>query len=132
MILELPPHRFERIADRDIHIRVCVMFIRLAARDELAVRNGHINADVVLIALLVMPVPAFDHDATAGDAIVEFLQIFSVFANPGLDRLRAREISERDLQRYLHGFRVSLLSQRQGAWERDNHCQEYTASVPAP
>ena len=87
MIFQPPARGVEGIADRDIHILVCVMRVRRPADDQFAARNFRVHADMIEISLMMMPVELLDHDTAAHHPIVELFEPFSVFSNIGIDGL---------------------------------------------
>jgi hypothetical protein len=102
MVLQLPPHRVEAVLDGDIDVFMCVVLGRIAFHHDLLAGNLEVDPDVIEISVLSTIGPLDDH-STAHDSIEEALQLFGAFANPGLDRRRGVEISERNLKPSRHG-----------------------------
>jgi hypothetical protein len=75
MILELPAHRIEAIADRDIDVFMGMVLGRIALHDDLLARNLEIDANVEKAALAMEPAGGLDDDATANDAAMELLEL---------------------------------------------------------
>lgn len=100
-VLELALHRVEGVADRDVDVGVGVVLVGLAAGDQLVARHLEVDADVEMLALLVVAVQQLDRDPAAHDAAVEAAQLLDLFPDPVLDRVRTLEVAEGDLQRQL-------------------------------
>lgn len=79
MVRELAPGRAKGVGDG--HVRV---FVVDATRRDLATRDGQIDLDLEVVALLVMVVGLFDDDRAALDAPVHVLEA----GGPALDRRR--------------------------------------------
>lgn len=86
MVFKPAPHRVERVANRHMNVLVRVMLRRLAAHDDFISRHLHVDAHVIEIALMVMPMMFLDDDATADDAVEEFIEFVRTLAHFRLDR----------------------------------------------
>jgi hypothetical protein len=80
-----------------------MVLVRFAARDDLAVRHGQIDANVVVIAVAMMPVQSLHGDAAGHDVVVVLFELVRAPPDPGLDGLGTVEVSEGNLQGELHG-----------------------------
>src|SRR6185312_7251835 len=94
--------RVERIAHRDQNVLMGVMFRGIAFDDNLAVRNRQRHAQMIELALPMLPRARFDGDAARHDPRKEFFQLGDALADMTLDRGRRRHMAKGDLQRDLH------------------------------
>ncbi len=74
MILQPAARCIERIPDRDMQILMRVVFTRLTIDHDFSARNRKIHADMVDIALPMMPMPRLKGDPAGADPIGELLQ----------------------------------------------------------
>jgi hypothetical protein len=97
-VLELSSHRIEGISQSHIHIRISMVLIGLAACDQLVPWHLQVNANVKVVALLVMAMKLFNGHAAAVDAWVEMPKLVDFVANPSFHGIRGIELAKNDLQ----------------------------------
>ena len=102
MILEQPPRRVERVADRDMDILMRVPRRRVATDDDLPAGDRQVDAHAEQVSLLVAAVAALDDNAAADDAVEEPLEFCGAPANSRLQCRRGSHVPKRDLKRELH------------------------------
>ena len=102
-ILEPSRERVEGIAHGDFDVLVRVVLRGVAVHRDLAAGNLEVDADLVELALAVMPVRRAHHDAAAHDAAVEAFEPFGKLADTRPHRGRGLHVAERDLDRNRHG-----------------------------
>lgn len=97
ILFELTLGRIEGIAQRNVKIFVSLFVVMIATYDDVLVRNGEIDPDMIEITLMLMPMFGFHGDFAADDVVAELLQLRHFFANFGLDGIRVRKAPERNL-----------------------------------
>jgi hypothetical protein len=97
IVLELAPHRPERIAQRDegIHVRGRSA-ARMANSDHL-VGKTDIDVEVIQGAVPVVTRRRRDDDVAVGNARIEFLETRHQSSDSALERRRVVEVTESDL-----------------------------------
>jgi len=98
VFLDLATHGVKGIANGNINVAVSAMLVRFTACHQFPLRHLDVDADVVMIALVMVPVQGFYRDTATHDVLVKISQLFCTLANLGLDSLRALQITESDLQ----------------------------------
>ena len=102
MVLELPAHRIEAIADRDVDVFMGMVLGRIALHDDLLARNLEIDTNMKKAALAMAPAGGLDDDATADDPVMELLELRDTLAYLRLHCRRRVNMAERDLKQRLH------------------------------
>jgi hypothetical protein len=101
-ILELPPRRVERIADRHIHILVGMVLRRVAPHHDLVTWDLDVDAEMENSSLAMMAMSGLDNDAAAHDSPVKAIKLVDAIADMSLDRVGSFHAAKRDLRRELH------------------------------
>src|SRR5690606_12882016 len=88
VVLELARGCLEGVPDGDVHVLVRGVVAVRPADDELAVGHVQIDAHLVQVTLVLMPVRALDGDVARRDVRLEALELRCLGADPRLDRFR--------------------------------------------
>ena len=115
-LLDLVLHLVEGLLDHHGEIAIGKAPGRFAFDHQLGARHLEVDADLVRVALLVMPVGLVDDHATAHDPIVNALQARGRFLDGTLDHPGMGKVMERDLKRSVHGR--SLARDDRGGWDQ--------------
>lgn len=102
MILESTLYGIESVADGDIDVLMGVMFMGFAIDHDFGPGNREIDADVVKLSLVMVPMRRLDDDMASGDTIEELFEPFHPLADPGFHRIGGWDIAKRNLQRNLN------------------------------
>jgi len=97
VVLELPPHRIERIAYRDIHIRIPVVLVGLAVRHERVAGYRYFNSHVILIACRAVPMGFSDRNTAGEDGVEKSFKLLSTRAHFACDCIGFLDVLECDL-----------------------------------
>src|SRR5688572_266997 len=81
VILELPAHRLERVADRDVNVAVGVMFIRTPRSDKVLSWDRDLHANAIVVAPGVMTMRPFDGNVARLNAVEKPLELLRAIAN---------------------------------------------------
>src|SRR6516164_5815349 len=100
MVFELPPRRVERIANGDIDILVRMVERPGMADKHVLARHADVDANVVELALMVVPVGRLDHDLATDNPVMELFELGGLLPNPRLDCGRRLHALKSNLQGY--------------------------------
>jgi hypothetical protein len=92
---------FERLVDRRVQVLLLEVRGRVLPYDELAPGDGEIDPAVVPLAVLMMPVGRFDHDAARDNPVEDVAELGGAPRDVRLDRVRVAHVAEGDLE--VHG-----------------------------
>src|SRR5512144_1399978 len=101
MVFELPPRSIEGIANGDIDILVRMVQRPGMADEDVLPRHADVDADIVELALVVMPVGRLDDDLATDNPVMEVLEFGGLLADPRLDCGRRFHAVKGNLQGYL-------------------------------
>ena len=99
IILKLAPGSIEGIAQCHINI-----FMMVVVDHNLMPRYADINADVVLLALVMVLVRLFHHHTAGGDVIEELVEFPRLVPYAFFKSFRRSNVADSNLQWNLHGF----------------------------
>jgi hypothetical protein len=97
-VFELPSDRIECISQSHIQVGISMVLIGLAACDQFMPWHLQINANVKVVALMVMAMKLFNGDTTTFYAWIKVPQMLNFFTDFGFYRFRGVQISKIDLQ----------------------------------
>src|SRR5262245_9151751 len=106
MIFELAHRGIEGVADGDIDVLVRLVLRSLLIHMHVVAGHADVDADLVELALVVMPVRRLDGDVAAHDALEKAVKLGGLPADDRFHGGRWIHVAEADLQGHLH---VSLL-----------------------
>src|SRR5262245_26979711 len=106
MIFELAHRGIEGVADGDIDVLVRLVLRAFLIHVHVVARHADVDADLVKLALVVMPVRRLDGDVAAHDALEKAVKLGGLLADDRLHGGRWVDVADADLQGVLH---VSLL-----------------------
>jgi hypothetical protein len=75
-----------------------MVLIGLAACDQLVPWHLQVNANVKVVALLVMAMKLFNGHVAAVDGRIKVRKIVNFFAHPGIHSFRGLQVAKNDLQ----------------------------------
>ncbi len=102
-VAQLAFHGLEGIVDHLVEGVVRAVVLLLFVSDELVTaRNGHVNANTVLISFMMGVVRLFDRDVAAVNVIAEFFQPRGFFEHEIVDLVGFFQTPITDLNRQLH------------------------------
>jgi len=102
-VAQLPLHRFEGVVDHFVEGVVRAVVLLLFVGDELVTaRNGHINANTVLISFVMSVVRLFNRHIAAVNVIAEFFQPRGFVQYEIVDLVGFFQTPITDLNRQLH------------------------------
>ena len=104
VILQLSPHRIERVTDNNIDVFMCMMLIGRAACDTFVAWRSDVDGDAVDVALVMMLVRSFNRNFATDYIVTITLQALGTFTDVRLDSIRRLKIVKVNLKRYLHDF----------------------------
>lgn len=102
MILQAPLNGIESVADGDIDVLMGVMFPGLSIDHDFGTGNHEVDADVVQLSLVMVPMRRLDDNMASGDSIEELFKPFGPLTDPSFHRIGVRDVAKRDLQWDLH------------------------------
>jgi hypothetical protein len=97
-VLELSSHRIERISQCHIQVGISMVLIGLAACDQFMPWHLQINANVKVVALMVMAMKLFNGDTTTFYAWIKVPQMLNFFTDSGFYRFGGIQVAKIDLQ----------------------------------
>jgi hypothetical protein len=119
VVFELAPSGVKGVADCDIDVLMGVVFVGIAPDHDFTAGNRQVNANMIELALVVMPMWRFDGDPVTRDATVKLLKFFSSFTDIRFDSIRRGDAAESDLQRNLHRARPPAGGELNVRWNYD-------------
>ncbi len=100
---QLAFHRFEGVVDHFVKGIVRAVIFLLFVGDKLVTaRNGHVNANTVLISFVMGVVRLFDRDVAAINVVAKFLEPRRFFQHEIVDLVGFFQTPITDLNRQLH------------------------------
>src|SRR5215831_7882697 len=104
MIFELAHRGIEGVADGDINVLVRLVLRAFLIHMHVVARHADVDADLVTLALVVMPVRRLDGDVAAHDALEKAVKLGGLLADDRFHGGRWIHVAEADLQGNLHVF----------------------------
>jgi hypothetical protein len=102
-VAQLALHRFEGVVDHFVEgIVRAIVFLLLVGNKLVTARNGHVNANTVLISFVMGVVRLFDRDVAAINVIAEFFQPRGFVQYEIVDLVGFFQTPITDLNRQLH------------------------------
>ena len=102
LVLQLAAGGIEGVVNYNVDVFMRMLVIGHPADRDLSARRSHVDHYVVQVALVTVLVRRFDRHAATRDRVIEVLELFSSFADSGLDGWRRLEVVEAYLQWDLH------------------------------
>lgn len=104
VVLQLSPHRIERVTDNNIDVFMCMMLSGRAACDAFIAWRSDVDGDAVDVALVMMLMRRLNRNPATDYLVTITLQPFGTFTDVRLDGIRRLKIVKVNLQRHLHDF----------------------------
>ncbi len=102
VVFELAPRAQERVAERDVGIRVGGVRVGRVPDHEVVTWNTELDSTLVEPSFVMMPVRRFDDDVTAHDAVENLFEVVDRAPDPRFERRTRLQLVERDAKRSLH------------------------------
>ena len=102
MVIELPSHGQESVANRGVRILVRPVLVGGAIDDDSAVRNAELDAHAIAPSLVVTSAGGVDDDAATNDPVEKAVEPGHPLVHRDLERRARRYLAKRYLKRGVH------------------------------